>query len=265
MAIEKASGIVIRLSDYSETSQIATFLTDGAGRVRAIAKGSRRAGSSTGGALDLLTVNDIVYSPARSAGLATLREARTIEQFTGLRESLTRYYAALYLAELSDVFGEGSEGSSAFHDLLRTSLGALSEALEGSVANIVLHFESHALTASGLAPNLESCARCGSPLRAAREARISLEDGGVLCGQCPGGTVVKGGSLAALKRVFDSTVTSVGRLKLTGDLYREVSGFLSGALVYHGGRAPRLLQYVKRDLKRDWQRWAHHGGAGQAT
>ncbi len=81
MSLEKALGLVVRLQDFSETSQIATFLTDRFGKVSVIAKGSKRPKSMTGGALDMLTLNEIVFSTSASGGLATLREAHPLEQF----------------------------------------------------------------------------------------------------------------------------------------------------------------------------------------
>lgn len=255
MAIEKATGITVRLADYSETSQIATFVTDVAGKLSAIAKGARRANSATGGPLDLLTVNDIVFSTSRSGGLATLREARTMEQFPALGRSVSRYYAALYCAEVSAFFSEGSEGSSGHFDLLRNSLRALSKAREESLTNILFYFESHILAVSGLALNLATCARCGREIPAQGHTRISLEDGGLLCDTCSGGVEIRRGSLAALRRIFESTPQNVQRLKLSSDLHTDVSGLLAAMVIHAVGRAPRLFRYVRPGTGDIWQRW----------
>ncbi|MCD6404267.1 MAG: DNA repair protein RecO [Planctomycetes bacterium] len=255
MAIEKATGITVRLADYSETSQIATFVTDVAGRLSAIAKGARRTNSATGGPLDLLTVNEIVFSTSRSGGLATLREARTMEQFPALGRCVPRYYAALYCAEVSAFYSEGSEGSSGHFDLLRDSLRALSNVQEESLTNILFYFESHVLAVSGLSPNLATCARCGRGVPTRGPARISLEDGGLLCDACSGGVEIRRGSLAALRRIFESTPQNVQRLKLGRDLHRDVSGFLAAAVAHGAGRVPRLLRYVRPDAGNIRQRW----------
>jgi len=42
MAAEKAQGIVLRTTDWSETSRIATLWTREFGRIRVLAKGRRR-------------------------------------------------------------------------------------------------------------------------------------------------------------------------------------------------------------------------------
>jgi DNA repair protein RecO (recombination protein O) len=252
--LEKATGVVIRLQDYSESSQIATFLTDRFGNVSVIAKGAKRAKSATGGALDMLTANEIVFMPSASGGLGTLREAHAVEQFQGLRASTDRYYAALYFAELSGIFGEGAEGTSALYELLVSCLSALS-APSVSVENVVAYFESRVLEASGFAPNLKSCARCGSPVAPRGEARISLEDGGILCPNCPGGVGVGRGGLAALRRVFESTVQSVQRLKLPREIRADVGTILAAFIVHNARRKPRLLKHVRPDFDEVLPKW----------
>jgi len=260
MAIEKATGITVRLSDYSDTSQIAAFVTDSAGLVRAIARGSKRQSSSTGGPLDLLTVNEIVFSTSRPGALATLREAKTVEKFPRLRE-LPLFYAGLYFGELAGLFGEGSEGSREVFDLLLSALRALQEADEAEVPCIVLFFESHVLAAAGVAPNITGCARCGAAIPAkASSARVSLEDGGTLCPNCPGGSPLRPGSLAALRHIFESNLPAVRRLRLQPRLLREVSGLLSAAVIHSGERKPRLLRYVKPGPEGAWRRWLRTGG-----
>ncbi len=254
MAIEHAVGVVVRLADYSETSQIVTFLTDNAGLVSAIAKGAKRPSGPTGGALDMLTVNEIVYSPARAGGLATLREARTIEQFPHLRNRVARYYAGLYFAELSSLFGTGSEGAPSLFNLLTESLRFVGEVADDRLSNVVLFVEAHVLTLCGLRPNLETCARCGGPAPRSQGARLSVEDGGLLCADCPGGTPIRAGSLAALKRVSESSLRTVGRLRLRRELFNDVSGVLSAAIILGCHSVPRMMRYVKGD-QRLWRRW----------
>jgi len=274
LTIEKACGIVIRLVDYSETSQIAAFLTDRFGKVSAIAKGSKRAKSSTGGALDMLTLNEIVFSASASGGLATLREARTIAQYPGIRATTERYYAALYFAELSDAFTEAAENTAEHFNLLVSALEALSE---GKTAPAILaaFFDAHALKATGLAPNLVQCVRCGSdpesrarPQASGHETpkppaavkppaiRISLSDGGLLCRNCPGGVPIDRGSLAALRRVFASTTQTISRLRLPKQIQSDVEGVLSAFVVYNARRVPRMMRYLRGDFDYQWRKWS---------
>src|SRR5438128_464553 len=98
--MEKATALVLRTTDWSETSRIATLWTREFGKVRALAKGGRRLKSNFESALDLLTVCSIVLLRKSSGSLDLLTEAQVVKRFPRLRTNLTALYAAYYLAEL---------------------------------------------------------------------------------------------------------------------------------------------------------------------
>ena len=100
MAAERALAIVVRGTDWSETSRITTLFTREFGKVRALAKGGRRLKSNFDIAFDLLTVCQIVFIRKAHGGLDLLTEARLEEQFPALRQNLPALYAGYYVAEL---------------------------------------------------------------------------------------------------------------------------------------------------------------------
>src|ERR671932_2267818 len=100
MATEKAQALVLRTTDWSETSRIATLWTREFGKVRDLAKGGRRLRSSFESALDLLTVCSIVLIRKSSGSLDLLTEAQVVRRFGRLRADLGALYAAYYIAEL---------------------------------------------------------------------------------------------------------------------------------------------------------------------
>src|SRR5229473_5609397 len=100
MPSEKALALVLKTTDWSETSRIATMWTREFGKVRVLAKGGRRLKSSFESALDLLTLCSIVFLRKSSGGLDLLTEAQVVERFPQLRTDLPALYAAYYVAEL---------------------------------------------------------------------------------------------------------------------------------------------------------------------
>ncbi len=100
MSTEKALALVVRGTDWSETSRIATLWTREFGKVRALAKGGRRLKSSFEVAFDLLTVCHVVVIRKPSGGLDLLTEAQVAERFPHLRTDLAALYAGYYIAEL---------------------------------------------------------------------------------------------------------------------------------------------------------------------
>src|SRR5205814_725443 len=100
MATVKATALVLRTTDWSETSRICTLWTREFGKVRALAKGGRRLKSAFESALDLLTACSIVLLRKSSGGLDLLTEAQVVQRFPRLTSDLPALYAGYYVAEL---------------------------------------------------------------------------------------------------------------------------------------------------------------------
>jgi len=72
--LTKDVAICIRAVDYSETSQIVTFFARAAGKISAIAKGSKRPKSAFDGPIEIFSYGKIVFSDSNKEKLATLTE-----------------------------------------------------------------------------------------------------------------------------------------------------------------------------------------------
>ena len=214
MAAERALAIVVRGTDWSETSRIATLFTREFGKVRALAKGGRRLKSNFDIAFDLLTVCQIMFLKKAHGGLDLLTEARLEEQFPALRQNLSALYAGYYIAELlADGTQDYDPHVPLFDAAVETlrSLGSLKplaasrdvcasrEAASGSsplpegrgaggvgsASAAVSAFELVWLHELGYSPRLDACAGCGvERLNPSAAALYSPSAGGVLCPQC---------------------------------------------------------------------------------
>src|SRR6266850_7936061 len=130
MPAEKAQALVLRTTDWSESSRIATLWTREFGKVRVLAKGGRRLKSNFETALDLLTVCSIVFLRKSSGSLDLLTEAQVLQRFPRLRADLPALYAGYYLAELLADWTEDydphpvlfDEALSTLHDLGSTEV-----------------------------------------------------------------------------------------------------------------------------------------------
>ena len=121
MAAEKASALVLRTTDWSETSRIATLWTREFGKVRVLAKGGRRLKSNFETALDLLTVCSIVFLRKSSGSLDLLTEAQVTRRFPRLSGDLSALYAGYYIAELlSDLTEDYDPHPRLFDEALET-------------------------------------------------------------------------------------------------------------------------------------------------
>ena len=192
MPIENDRALVLRLTDYSETSQIATLLTRQFGQVRLIAKGARRSTKARAAVgLDLLELGEAAFVPAKpDAGLGTLTEWKQLEAWRGLRDSLATLCGGLYAAELAAALTLEHDPHPELFDallrLLETLAGppALVADANRAVLTAIVRFQADLLKSIGLAPNLRQCISCGKARRRGTPAWFSSHGGGLVCEKC---------------------------------------------------------------------------------
>lgn len=101
----KDQAICIRHIDWSETSQVVALLTAKHGKVRGLAKGSKRASPSAvarfSGGIELLTLGEAVGMIRPSSDLASLTEWDLQQPYAHLRRDLAAQQTALYAADLA--------------------------------------------------------------------------------------------------------------------------------------------------------------------
>ena len=247
MSAEKANALVLRTTDWSESSRIATLWTREFGKLRVLAKGGRRLKSNFDNALDLLTLCGIVFLRKSSGGLDLLTEAQVVQRFPRLRTDLAALYAAYYVAEL---LGDGTQDYDPHPllfdealDTLRT-LGGADEPAAATGARVA-RFEMVLLRELGYSPVLDHCGGCGGTLQE-NELAFSCAANGVLCRRCRGG---QGDSRPLSPRTW----LTLQDLAAPGDAWRrswspetraEVRHLLGQYVTYLLGRRPRLLSYL---------------------
>jgi len=241
---EKALALVLRTTDWSETSRIATLWTREFGKVRALAKGGRRLKSAFESALDLLTLCRIVFVRKSSGSLDLLTEAQVTERFPRLRQDLPALYAAYYVAELlSDWTQEYDPHPTLFDE----AVGTLRELGSPEVATgpRAARFEMVLLRELGYSPALDECASCGGQLADA-EAVFSPAAGGLLCSACAA-KARDGITMSAAARAALGALGEPGegwQQALTESVRGEIRKVLSRYVTYLLGHRPRLLPYL---------------------
>lgn len=184
MATQTDDALVLRLTEFSESSQIVTLLTRQSGLLRLIARGIRR-GTRTrfASGLDLLEIGELSYAPARGdAQLGTLAGWLQRDALPGLRAAGPALYSGLYLAELLAALLEEQDPAPG---LFEDAVGSLRALAAGASAGLtVVHFQHALLRAIGYAPSLDRCVSCGHAAPHAADAYFSAAAGGMLCRDC---------------------------------------------------------------------------------
>ena len=246
MALCKAEAITIRLTDYSETSQVVAFYTREFGRLAALAKGAKRPRNNFEGRLDLLCHDHIVFARKTHTTLHILTECKLLDRFMGLRADVARLYAALYAAELVREMTPLEESQPPIFDLLLATIRSLSNG-EG-VDLALLLFEVRLLALTGYAPALGACAICATDALPKSSVAYSPALGGVLCRTCrgrdPKSVGVPRGALAVLDSLANGTVRRTATVELPDKMLAVLRKLLKSAFAHHLGHEPKLMRYV---------------------
>lgn len=86
------TGIVLKITNYSEADKIVTVYTKEAGKVQFIARGVRKVTSKYGGIIDLFVEGE--FEVTRKSNLPSLIQAHILAWFPYLRQSLTHWQYA---------------------------------------------------------------------------------------------------------------------------------------------------------------------------
>lgn len=182
MPAEKATAIVLRTVDFSETSLVVTFYTREFGKIGALAKGAKRLKGPFESALDLLALCRIVFLRKSSESLDLVTEAKLVRRFRPAPHDLAGLWGGYYLAELLDAMTHDYAPSPELFDLAEETLVDLASGRASG--KCVVRFELGLLRLLGLLPALDRCADCGTQVPMAGRVTFGHLDGGVLCPRC---------------------------------------------------------------------------------
>ena len=187
--LTKDRAVCIRTTDYSETSQVATLFARLSGKIRAIAKGSKRPKSAFDGPIEVLSIGDAVFSESHKDKLSTLTEFQPQPARGGLRRNLFALHNALFAAELLDAMTDESDPHLVLFDhFVRFVQDLDNEELTGERRDVtvwLILFQLVLLREVGLHPVLKACANCKRPVSTQwREAYFSSTAHGLVCQDC---------------------------------------------------------------------------------
>jgi len=169
----------LRGRPLGEADRILTLFTRERGKLDAVAKGVRRTRSHFAGRLEFGNECDFVMHRGRS--LDVVVSAETLRAPWAQLVEPERYAVASAVAELIDAFCEPDWALLDVYGLLVGAIAAVAAA--DNPQALLPRFELRLLAMLGLAPPLETCVQCGSPLGAGA-TWLDAAAGGLLDDRC---------------------------------------------------------------------------------
>jgi len=269
----KDFAICIRALDYSETSQIVTFFTRAAGKISAIAKGSKRPKSAFDGPIEVFSYGKIVFSDSTREKLATLTEFESAHGgpgFTNLGSNPfalnCSFFAAELLALLTDEYDPHPELFDIFLQFLQNANERQATQIEHRASRIehrdtlslLILFQLALLKEVGLQPILSYCVNCKTryKIRGTRDERRETKDetnwsevyfsssaNGLICRDCED-------SFPDKIRLTKDAAGCLANLKMIAESDEKTLDEVEKILVHHFantlGRPPKMAKHITR-------------------
>jgi DNA repair protein RecO (recombination protein O) len=179
MGLYRDEGVVLRTHKLGEADRIIVLLTEGRGKVRAVAKGVRKTKSRFGGRLE--PASNVSLQLYEGRELDTITQAETIDHYRAIHEDLGRLADAMALLEAVDQVSQEREVDTRLYRMLQ---GALRTLAERRSPLLVAGFYWKLLALEGMAPLLDECLRCGRPADEVMLVGIDVAEGGAVCQSC---------------------------------------------------------------------------------
>ena len=244
MPLYKEQGIVLRSIKLGEADKIVTVMTQGAGKVRAVAKGIRKTTSRFGGRLEPFTHVSLMLYRGRGQ-LDTVTQADIVAPHRNIRDDLGLFAAGETMLEETDKVAEEHERNVRLFLLLLSGLRAL-DARPADPVSTAESFLLKLLSLSGFHPALAACAVCGNP----NPTLFASGQGGAVCATCAehDAGAASAEALALLQRLATADLAEAGAIHPLDHERREARGLLYGFAEYHLERRIKSLPLLAGSL-----------------
>ena len=232
MALIKTDALVIKASDYSESTRLVTLFSPDQGRIRVLAKGIKRIESRDRGALEPFSRVQVTLSLKDPTSLGTLRESSLLSTPSALRSDYDRWLLASLVLEIIDRATLPSED---LHELFGRVCVYLDEMnTTERPAQLTLAILAAMLGWFGFSPEFERCGVCGGagPFTGFRVDKCS-----VICGNCAGQSEhfrpLPPGTITVFKILAECEKPARGKLRVSGPQLDQLFALIVALLQYH--------------------------------
>ncbi len=233
MSIQKTEAIVMRKSEFRETSLIVNFYTRDYGKVSGLLKGIRKEPTKFASNVEPFSFNEIIFYRKTKSELHLVSQADMRDNFDGLRRDLAKMTQASYMMDLVGALMPQEDKNEEVFLLL---LDCLNE-LKGNCNpdKVMTIFKIKMLSLSGFKPHFDSCVSCSD--RIMSQSKFSLTQGGLLCPRCfakdPASRGIFRGTVATILHIEKNDFKTNLNLGINPQIKKELEIILNAFLNFH--------------------------------
>lgn len=217
--IRKVEGIVIKETDYKETSKIINIFTK-EGIIGILAKGAKRLKSPFVGATSKLTYA-YFHINYKENSMSTLIEVDIIDTLKNLKKDITKISYASFITDLTyQVYKH--ENNNFLYELYKSSIIKINEGYDPLVITNILELKY--LDYLGIRPIISKCVICGKDKNI---ITISSYKGGYICKSChTNEKIISLKALKLIKMFYYIDISKISKTDISANVKKEINTFI---------------------------------------
>lgn len=242
------TGVVLRTFKLGEADRIVVFLTRDNGKVRAVAKGVRKTRSKFGGRLEPLCHVNLQLHRGRE--LDIVNQVESVDAAGSVFGDLDAMTDASAILEAIDLLVPDREP---VPEMYRMLVGVRQMLMDKPSPLVMPAFLWKLLASEGVRPVLDRCVACGEAVQPNEVVGLDLDQGGVCCRSCRGGSPVSAAALTLMRDVMEGRLIQAldaahepGAQRLDDPVVSEVAMLATKAFEHHIERRLRSASLFER-------------------
>ncbi len=189
MSTYKTAGIIIKRSNFGESSLILNIYTKDYGKIEAVARSARKSKGKLKGHLELFLQTDLIFADGKN--LDTITSSMATETFFNLRKNLKLLFSSHFIVELADKITELQYKDIRMFNLLSRTFyffDELGEEDRGINYDLklklgILLYQIHVADLPGFSSHLDKCVFCSKKI-VPNDNYFSFSFGGIMDRDC---------------------------------------------------------------------------------
>ncbi len=241
----KGRCIIIKTIDFRDADKLVTIFSEQKGKIRAVAKGTKKPNSSLRACVQPFAHSFLSLSQRRELGIIT--QGKVLDFYGNIRDNLDLSLSTVYIMELLDKsLLENVPLPRLYYNTLQV-LNILNTKEIDYNPILIRYYEMSLLEELGYKPILNHCVICKNTDGL---NYISISHGGTICSKCSSqnryNIYISGESIAILRLLTKANVNTLFRVKPSAKARHQIELVLERYLEYHLERRFKVKDTIRK-------------------
>ncbi len=218
----KTDAVVLKQHKFGEADAILTLFSRKAGKIQAVAKGSRRIRGKYSTGTQIFSYSEFILFKGRD--LYQVSQVDIKYSFYKRLDDIIKLSYASYILELTEsVITEGQTNNRLFNTLVKWLY--IYSTMNKGYETFVKAYELKLLTYTGYKPEIDRCVNCGKSEKGL--FKFSSKEGGLICKDCLQKDIyamqISKTTISVIKYLIQTDLKQISRLKIKPEILKELN------------------------------------------